>query len=149
MAQAVSHRPLIAEALVRRRVCPCGICGGQSGTETGCSSTSFAFPCQYYSAVALHIHIISGWTIGPLVAAVKRRGLTPSTWTTTTTTKVILIKMGHSHTPFPRWAAFIWLFWHSLLRLAYSKAQLLESWAQIWIQEHIGYFIINFRHYIM
>jgi hypothetical protein len=35
MAQAVSRRPLTAEARVRSRVSPCGICGGQSGTGTG------------------------------------------------------------------------------------------------------------------
>jgi hypothetical protein len=37
MAQAVSRRPPSAEAWVRSRVSPCGICGGQSGTETGLS----------------------------------------------------------------------------------------------------------------
>ena len=42
MAQAVSPRPLTAEALVRSRVSPCGICGRQSGTGTGFSrSTPF------------------------------------------------------------------------------------------------------------
>jgi hypothetical protein len=35
MAQAVSRRPLTAEARVRSRFNPCGICGGQSGTGTG------------------------------------------------------------------------------------------------------------------
>jgi hypothetical protein len=35
MAQVVSRRPLTAEARVRARVNPCGICGGQSGTRTG------------------------------------------------------------------------------------------------------------------
>jgi hypothetical protein len=34
MAQVVSRRPLTAEARVRARVNPCGICGGQSGTGT-------------------------------------------------------------------------------------------------------------------
>jgi hypothetical protein len=34
MAQVVSRRPLTAEALVRARVSPCGVCGGQSGTGT-------------------------------------------------------------------------------------------------------------------
>jgi hypothetical protein len=29
-----------------------------------------------------------GWTVGPLAAGLQRRGLTPSTWTTTTTTTV-------------------------------------------------------------
>jgi hypothetical protein len=32
MAQAVSRRAVTAEAWVRARVNPCGICGGQSGT---------------------------------------------------------------------------------------------------------------------
>jgi hypothetical protein len=35
MAQAVSRRPLTAEARVRSPVSPCGICGGRSGTGTG------------------------------------------------------------------------------------------------------------------
>jgi hypothetical protein len=35
MAQAVSRRPLTAEARVLDLVNPCGICGGQSGTGTG------------------------------------------------------------------------------------------------------------------
>jgi hypothetical protein len=37
MTQAVSHRPLNAEALIR--VISCGICGGQSGTGTGFSES--------------------------------------------------------------------------------------------------------------
>jgi hypothetical protein len=37
MAEAISRRPVIAEARVRSRVSPCGICGGQSGTGTGFS----------------------------------------------------------------------------------------------------------------
>jgi hypothetical protein len=42
MAQTVSRRPLTAEAGVRARVNPCGICGGQSGTRTGFSPSSSA-----------------------------------------------------------------------------------------------------------
>jgi hypothetical protein len=59
MAQAVSHRPLTAEARVRARVNPCGICGGQSGTGIGFSPSSSFFPCQYHSTVVLHTHISS------------------------------------------------------------------------------------------
>ena len=35
--------------LNKGKICPCGICGGQSGTGTGfCQSTS-VFPCQFHS----------------------------------------------------------------------------------------------------
>jgi hypothetical protein len=79
MAQALSRWPLTAESGVRARVNPCGICGGQSGTGTGLSTSSPVFPCQYHSAVVLHTHVsYGGWTICPVVAAVQRRNLTPS-----------------------------------------------------------------------
>jgi hypothetical protein len=45
MAQAVSRRPLTAEAQVHAWVNPCGICGGQSGTGTGFLRV-FGFPRQ-------------------------------------------------------------------------------------------------------
>jgi hypothetical protein len=52
MAQAVSHRPLTAEARARSRVSPCGICGGQSGNGTGFSPSTSVFPCQFHSTGA-------------------------------------------------------------------------------------------------
>jgi hypothetical protein len=60
MAQVVGRRPLTAEARVRARVNPCGICGGQSGTVTGFSPSSSGFSCQYHSTVALQTRIIWG-----------------------------------------------------------------------------------------
>jgi hypothetical protein len=48
MAQAVSRRPLTAEARVR----PCGVCGGQSGTGTGFFPELSVFPCQFHSTGA-------------------------------------------------------------------------------------------------
>jgi hypothetical protein len=52
MAQAVSRRPLTAEARVRSWVGTCGICGGHSGTGTGFSPSTSVFPCQFNSTVA-------------------------------------------------------------------------------------------------
>jgi hypothetical protein len=52
MAQAVSRRPLTAEARVQSRVSPCGICGGQNGTGTDFSPSNSVFPCQFHSTGA-------------------------------------------------------------------------------------------------
>ena len=52
MAQAVRRRPLTAEARVRSRVSPCGICVGQSGTGAGFSPSTSVFPCQFHSTGA-------------------------------------------------------------------------------------------------
>jgi hypothetical protein len=60
MALVVSRRPLTAEARIRTRVNPCGICGGHSGTGTGFSPSSSVFPCQYHSTVAVQTYIIWG-----------------------------------------------------------------------------------------
>jgi hypothetical protein len=66
---------------IRARISQCGICGGQSGWHwEGSSPSSPVFSCQYRSTVAIHTRISSGgWNIGPLVATVHRRSLTPST----------------------------------------------------------------------
>jgi hypothetical protein len=52
MAQADSRRPLTAEARVRSRVRPFGICGEQSGTGTDFSPSTSVFPCQFHSTGA-------------------------------------------------------------------------------------------------
>jgi hypothetical protein len=49
MAQAVSRRPLTAEA----RVGPCAICGGQSGTGT-CFSPSTSVSVSYITIHYIH-----------------------------------------------------------------------------------------------
>jgi hypothetical protein len=63
MAQAVSRRPLTAEAWASSRLSPCGICGGQIGTGTGFSPGSLVLPCQYHSTVVPYLRIII-WAIG-------------------------------------------------------------------------------------
>jgi hypothetical protein len=50
-------------------------------------SELWGFPWQCHYAVVLLTYIITwGWTIGKLVAAVQRHGLTSSTWTATIST---------------------------------------------------------------
>jgi hypothetical protein len=72
MAQAVSRRPVTAEARVRAQFITYEICGEHSGTGTGSSPSSSVFLCQYNSTVALHINIL---TRG-MVAAVQRHNFT-------------------------------------------------------------------------
>jgi hypothetical protein len=54
MAQAVSRRPLTAEALVRSRVSPCGIGGGQSGTGIWVFPEYFGFSPVNFIPPVLH-----------------------------------------------------------------------------------------------
>jgi hypothetical protein len=56
VTQAVGRRPLTAEAGVDALVSPCGICGGQSGTETGFSPSSLGFPVNIIPPL-LHTHL--------------------------------------------------------------------------------------------
>jgi hypothetical protein len=56
MAQAVNCWPVTAEALVRTRVTPCEICGGQSGTGTGFSHISAVCPVSIIPPL-LHTHL--------------------------------------------------------------------------------------------
>jgi hypothetical protein len=56
VAQAVSRLHLTAEAWVRSRFSPCGICGGQSGTGTGFPPRTSGFPCQFhFTGAPLHV----------------------------------------------------------------------------------------------
>jgi hypothetical protein len=59
MAQAVSRRPLIAEARVRSRASSCTICGEQNGTMTVFSQGNSVFPYQYHSTNAPVLVFIS------------------------------------------------------------------------------------------
>jgi hypothetical protein len=78
MAQIVSRRPLTAEARVRARVNPCGICGGQSGTGTGFSPRSSVFLYQCHSTVALQNSYHLGNAQYANVSRHPRLGLDPS-----------------------------------------------------------------------
>jgi hypothetical protein len=79
MAQAVSGRPVTAEDLVRVRVSPCGICGVQSDTGTGFSPSSSVFPVNIIPPwLSILVSYAGGLTIGPVLAAVQRHILTPS-----------------------------------------------------------------------
>ena len=51
MAQAVSRRPLIAEARIRTRASQCGISGGQSGSGIGFFPDYFGLPVNFIPPV--------------------------------------------------------------------------------------------------
>jgi hypothetical protein len=71
MGRAVSYQPLTAEAWVRARFSPCGLCGGQSGTGTGFSSNSSVSPVNIILPwLSMFIYCV-GFNRGPV-------GLTPS-----------------------------------------------------------------------
>ena len=57
MSQAVGHQPFIADAHVWFQANQCGICSGQSSTETGFSSMS-VFLCQYHFTNAFTFIVI-------------------------------------------------------------------------------------------
>ena len=74
VAEAVSRRPLTADAPVRSQVSPRGICGGRSGTVTGpppCRVLLSAFPLSvFFHQCSLLIFIYTlllsggGWSLG-------------------------------------------------------------------------------------
>jgi hypothetical protein len=66
MAQAVSSRPLTAEA----RVSPCGICGGRSDWDR-----FFSELFGFHLTVSIHCDspLMSRLSIGPVEAAVRRQ----------------------------------------------------------------------------
>jgi hypothetical protein len=71
MVQAVSHRPLSAEARVRTQVSTYGFFGEQTGTGTGLSPSSSVSPV---SIIPPWLSILTwGWTMAPFVAAVQRQ----------------------------------------------------------------------------
>jgi hypothetical protein len=71
-SEAVTCWPLTADAWVRTRVSPRGICGGQTGNGTGSSPISSAFISQHHSTEDLHTHIMWGWTMGPFEESLFR-----------------------------------------------------------------------------
>jgi hypothetical protein len=79
MAQAVSRWPLKAEARVRDRLGPCGICGRQSDRFF---SELFGFPLYVSFHLVSIFSIVCGMTNRTLVAAVQRFILAPPPRTT-------------------------------------------------------------------
>jgi hypothetical protein len=55
-AQAVRHRHLTAKARVRPQTSPWGICGGESGSGTGYSPCTSAFPTVSFHQCAILFH---------------------------------------------------------------------------------------------
>jgi hypothetical protein len=75
VAQAVSHRPLAAEAGMRVQASPCEFCGAASGTVTAASPSTSLLPCQYHSPNAPYpfSHLLCRCKIwGRMVAGVPR-----------------------------------------------------------------------------
>jgi hypothetical protein len=76
MTLEASRLRVTAEARVRARLSPCGICGGRNGIGTS-FSPSLVFPCQYHSTGAPYSYNLEDGQKGPLEAAVKGHSLTP------------------------------------------------------------------------
>jgi hypothetical protein len=63
MAQAVSRWLLATEARVRARICLCGICCVQIGTETGLFLNYLVFPGQHHSTIAPYSSVTAPWDV--------------------------------------------------------------------------------------
>ena len=59
MSQAVSCRPVTAEALVQFQVFPCWVCGERSGNGTGFPPNTLVFPLSVTFHHALHSSMCS------------------------------------------------------------------------------------------
>jgi hypothetical protein len=53
MSQVVRFRSLVAEARFRSQIMPCGICGENSGAETGFSLSTWVFPVSVFLPILL------------------------------------------------------------------------------------------------
>ena len=54
----LSHWPLTTQVQVQSQTSLYGICGGQSGTATGCCTRTSVFLCWYHSNISPHSHFI-------------------------------------------------------------------------------------------
>jgi hypothetical protein len=125
---------LTAQARLRVRVSPCGICGGHSSTGTGFPPSYFSLTCQYHSIVALHAHYI--------IWGMNNRPIGGRSWETASHTSDMNTDISkyfhamHEVTCNERPATSpvkvfgVWIFWH-ILTIYGNRLWLFSMWIRI------------------
>jgi hypothetical protein len=124
MAQAVSHSLSPRRPRVSGQVRPCWMCW-QSGKGQVIFEFFSMFPCPPWLSTL--IYHLGGWTIGPMVVAVQRHSLTPSTWTTAFSDAVSFENMARNVDEWVQRCATYMIIWHYVMYEMLSTMRHLQT----------------------